>query len=84
VGEDPQQVVQAAVSAANDAQKELNKVTSYLLEVQRHLGNERAPSRARQQLAQARQAAGRARDRFADLESKLMKAGSVVRGRRWL
>jgi hypothetical protein len=84
VGEDPQQVVQAAVSAANDVQKELNKVTGHLLEVQRHLEDERGPGRARQKLSQARLATSRARGRFAALESELMKAGRVVRGRRWL
>jgi hypothetical protein len=72
------------MNAANEVQKELHKVTGLLLEVQRDLGNERGPSRARQQLGQARRAASRARDNLVTLDSELRRADRVVPRRRLL
>jgi hypothetical protein len=72
------------MDAANEVQKELLKVTGLLVEVRQDLGNQRGPSRARQQLGQARRAASRARDRLAALDSELRRANRVVPRRRLL
>jgi hypothetical protein len=59
VAEEPQQVVQQAVKAADEVQKELHEVSRRLLEVQRYLRDERGHGRAAPELRQARSAAAR-------------------------
>jgi hypothetical protein len=53
VAEDPQQVVQRAVKAADQVQSKLHEVSRSLLEVQRYLRDERGHNRAVYELRQA-------------------------------
>jgi hypothetical protein len=84
VAEDPQQVLRAAVSAANDVQKELSKVLDQLVKAQRHLKDERGHGRARQKLRQARTTARQLGSRLSKLESAIDRAKRAVPGQGWL
>jgi hypothetical protein len=78
VAEEPQQVVQQAVKAADEVQKGLHEVSRRLREAQRHLRDERGHRQAAAELRQAHFAATRVQNRLPALDWELRTAMRVV------